>query len=43
MNFYDIPEDAFPQGAQFFHHVTVVSIAIADDAWIAILYGILKD
>lgn len=33
MNFYDIPEDAFPQGAQFFHHVTVVSITIADDVW----------
>lgn len=33
MNFYDIPEDAFPQGAQFFHHVTVASIAIADDVW----------
>lgn len=33
MNFCDIPAEAFPKGAQFYHNVTVIVFSIAEDIW----------
>lgn len=33
MNFYDIPAEAFPKDAQFYHNVTVIVFSVAEDIW----------
>lgn len=33
MNFYSIPPERLPEGAQFYHGVSVITIAIAEDIW----------
>ena len=33
MNFCDIPAEAFPKGAQFYHNVTVIVFSVAEDIW----------
>ena len=33
MNFCDIPAEAFPEGAQFYHNVTVIVVSVAEDIW----------
>ena len=33
MNFYSIPPERLPEGAQFYHNVSVITIAIAEDIW----------
>lgn len=33
MNFCDIPAKAFPEGAQFYHNVTVIVVSVAEDIW----------
>ena len=33
MNFCDMPTEAFPEGAQFYHNATVIVFAVAEDIW----------
>lgn len=33
MNFCDIPAEAFPKGAQFYHNVIVMVFSVAEDIW----------
>ena len=33
MNFRDSLVEAFPEGAQFYHNVTVIVISVAEDIW----------
>lgn len=33
MNFRDSLAEAFPEGAQFYHNVTVIVISVAEDIW----------
>lgn len=33
MDFYSIPPERLPEGAQFYHNVSVITIAIAEDIW----------
>lgn len=33
MNFHGIPAETFPEGAQFYHNVTVIVFAVAEDVW----------
>ena len=42
MNFCDIPAEAFPKGAQFYHNVTVIVFSVAEyGTKILTLFGIL--
>lgn len=33
MDFYSIPPEKLPEGAQFYHGIFVITIAIAEDIW----------
>lgn len=33
MDFYSIPTERPPEGAQFYHGVSVIAVAIAEDIW----------
>ena len=33
MDFYSIPPERLPEGAQFYHGVSVITVAIAEDIW----------
>ena len=33
MDFYSIPPEKLPEGAQFYHNISIIAIAIAEDIW----------